>query len=137
MTEALDKRKKVPQWYSGLKSTEFTTHTTNIPVDPTASNAHLGPQCPQDHANGFLTEYDGMKWDKWKRSFEHQTGVVLKLYTGKNSNKEASSGVLKMGVQVEKYTAGWKQQYTCFRGGQPRYKESDRAKKTAMLQSLG
>ena len=130
MTEALDKKKNVPQCYSGLKSIEFTIHTTNIPVDPTASIAHLGPQCPQDYANGFLTEYDEMKWDEWRRSFEHQTGVVLKLCTGKNSNKEASSGVLKMGAQVKKYTVGWRQQYTCFRGGQPRYKESDGTKKT-------
>ena len=137
MTEALDKKKKAPQCYSGLKSIEFTTHTTNIPVDPTASIAHLGPQYPQDYANGFLTEYDEMKWDEWRRSFEHQTGVVLKLCTGKNSNKEASSGVLKMGAQVEKYTVGWRQQYTCFRGGQPRYKESDGTKKHAMLQVLG
>ena len=43
-----------------------------------------------------------MKWDEWRRSFEHQTGVALKLCTGKNSNKEVSSGVLKMGAQVEK-----------------------------------
>ena len=52
-----------------------------------------------------------MKWDKWKRSFEHQTGVILKLCTGKNSNKEARIGVLKMGAQVEKYTVGWRAIY--------------------------
>ena len=68
MTEAQDK-KKAPQCYSGLKSIECTTHTINIPVDPTASIAHLGPQCPQDHANGFLTEYDEMKWEEWRRSY--------------------------------------------------------------------
>ena len=54
MTEVLDKKKKVPQCYSSLNSVVFTTHKTNIPVDPTASIAHLGPQCPQDYANGFF-----------------------------------------------------------------------------------
>ena len=53
MTEVLDKKKKVPQCYSSLNSVVFTTHETNIPVDPTASFAHLGPQCPQDYAMAF------------------------------------------------------------------------------------
>ena len=42
-------------------------------------------------------------------------------------SKEASSGVLKIGVQVEYYAVRWRQQYTCFRGVQP---ESDGIKKT-------
>ena len=97
MTEALDKKKKAPQCYSGLKSIEFTTNTTNIPVDPTASIAHLGPQCPQDYANGFLTEYDKMKWSEWRRSFEHQTGVVLKLCIGKQFQQRSEQWCVENG----------------------------------------
>ena len=129
MTEALDKKKIVPQCYSSLNSVVFTTHETNIPVDPTATIAHLGPQCPQDYANGFFIDYSAQKWDEWRRTFEHQTGVMLKLCTGINTNKEASTGVLKMGAHAVQYTVGWRLQYTCFRGGQPRYKESEQTKK--------
>ena len=132
MTEVLD-IKKVPQCYSSLNSVVFTTHKTNIPVDPTASIVQLGPQCTQDYANGFFIDYSTQKWDEWRRTFEHQTGVMLKLCTGINTNKEASTGVLKMGAHAVQYTVGWRLQYTCFRGGQPRYKESEQTKSHAML----
>lgn len=129
MTENLDKRKEVPPCYSGLISIKLTTHTTNVPIDPTAKIAHCGPQCPQNYAHGFMVNYDELKWDEWRQSFEHQTGVALKLCTGKKSNQEANSGVLEMGTCIVQYTVGWRQHYTCFRGGQPRYKESDKTKR--------
>ena len=53
---------------------------------------------------------------------------MLKLCTGSNTNKEANSSVLKEGTQDFLYTVSWRQQYTCFRGGQPRYKVSKESK---------
>lgn len=129
VTTALDEKEILPQCYFSLDCVTFTTDKTNIAVDPTASISHLGPQCLQDYGHGFLTNYCPQKWDEWRSSFEHQTGTMLKLCTGSNTSKEANSGVLKKGSQRLQYTVSWRQQYTCFRGGQPRYKLSKQCKK--------
>ena len=105
MTEVLDKKNIVPQCYSSLNSVVFTT------------------------VNGFFIDYSAQKWDEWRRTFEHPTGVMLKLCTGINTNKEASTGMLKIGAHAVQYTVGWRLQYTCFRGGQPRHKENEQTKK--------
>ena len=52
--------------------------------------------------------------DKWRKSFEHQTGKVC---TGISKSKEAKCGELRMGSQLVQYTVGWRQNYVCFRGG--------------------
>ena len=121
MTAGLEEQEKVPQCYS-LHSISFTTYETNVLVDPTATIAHLGPQCPQDYGQGFLVNYTNKKWDEWRKSFEHQSGSVLKLCTRANTNKETNNGVMRIGTKVYQYTVSWRQHYTCFRGGQPRHK---------------
>ena len=119
ITRRLDKKKVVPQCYFDLKSVSFTNHNTNIKSDTTATISHLGPQCPQDYDEGFLLNYTVKKWEEWRKSFENQTGTVLKLCTDSNANKEANCGVVQKEGDVLSYTVCWRQQYTCFRGGQP------------------
>lgn len=124
-----EKRENLPQCCFELQCVTFTTSETNIAIDPTATLAYLGPQTPQDYAHGFFTQYSIDKWKEWQKSFGLQTGTVLKLCTGSNSNKETNSGVLKRGSQVIPYTVSWRQQYTCFRGGRSRYKPNKEGKK--------
>ena len=107
---------------SKLKSVTFTKNETNILVDSSASLAFAGPQMPQDYAQGYLTEYSPDKWKEWLKSFELQSGVELKICTGTNHNKGANNGVLRRGSQLIPYCIAWRQQYTCNRGGKPRYK---------------
>ena len=130
MTRGLDKEENAPQSYFDLNSVSFTTHDTNIQADPTAIIPHLGPQCPQDYGEGFLLDYMVQKWEEWRKCCQHQTGSVLKLCTGNNINKEANSGVVQKEVDVLPYTVCWRQQHTCFRGGQPRFKVNENKKPT-------
>ena len=60
---------------------------------------------------------------------ELQTGTALKICTGRNSNKEANTGVLKMGSQLLPYNVAWRKQYTCYRGGKARHKPATKDKK--------
>ncbi len=122
MTRNLQKSDKVPSCYFDLSSVTFTTHNTNIETDPTCSISHLGPQCPQDYGEGFLLNYTADKWELWRKCFENQTGAILKLSTSSNKNKESNCGVLKKGTDIFTYKVSWRQQYTCFRGGNPRHK---------------
>ncbi len=62
---------------------------------------------------------------RMEKSFEHQTGSTLKLCSGSDVNKDANCGVLQKDGDVLPYTVSWRQQYYCFRGGQPRYKRND------------
>ena len=110
MTAGLEQQEKVPQCYHSLHSISFTTHETNVLVDPTATIAHLGPQCPQDYGQGFLVHYTNKKWDEWRKSLEHQSGSVLKLCTRPNTN----NGVMRIGTKVYQYTVSWRQHYTCY-----------------------
>ena len=52
------------------------------------------------------------------------------MCTGINTNKEADSGILRQGSKRLAYTIVWRQQYTCHRGGNPRYKVSQENVKT-------
>ena len=106
MTAGLEEQEKVPQCYHSLHSISFTTYEINVLVDPTATIAHLGPQCPQDYGLGFLVNYTNKKWDEWRKSFEHQSGSVLKLCTRANTNKETNNGVMRIETIVYQYTVG-------------------------------
>ena len=125
MMSWLDKEENASQCYFDLNSVSFTTYDTNIQADPTAVISHLGPQCPQGYGEDFLFDYTVKKWEVWRKCFQHQKGTVLKLCTGNNINKEANSGVVKKKVDVLPYTVCWRQQYTCFRGRQPRCKVNE------------
>ena len=108
-----------------LQPTQQTYQLTPLPV-----LLILGPNAHKIMRMGFWQSMT--KWNGVNGGEVLNTKRVLywNCVLENNSNKEASSGVLKMGAQVEQYTVGWRQQYTCFRGGQPRYKESDGTKKT-------
>ena len=126
LTAALkEKEEKLPECCFDLQTATYTTSETNIYVDPTANLAHFGPQSPQDYGHGFFTPYSKQKWTEWQKGFELQTGTVLKLCTGCNNNKEVNSGVLRKGSQCIPYTVSWRQQYSCYRGGKPRYNTSE------------
>ena len=114
----------VPNCCFELSSAFITIHETTIPVDPTSSLAYLGPQTPQDYGTGFLTNYSKDAWHAWLKSYELQTGTEYKVCRGVNTNKEVDSGVLSQGPKRTAYTVTWRQQYTCHRGGNPRYKVS-------------
>ena len=130
LTAALtEKGEKLPQCCFDLQSATFTTNETNTEVDPTANLVHFGPQSPQDYGHGFFTPYSKDKWNEWLKGFELQTGTVLKLCTGSNTNKDINSGVLRKGSQFIPFTVSWRQQYTCFRGGKPRYDKSKKESK--------
>ena len=98
--------------------------TTNKTSDPTSSLAYIGPQTPQDYGTGFLINYTENAWQAWLKAFELQTGTGYKMCTGINKNKETDNGALRHGAQQVAYTVTWRQQYTCHRGGHPRYKDN-------------
>ena len=109
-----------------LSSAVITTHKATFPVDPTSSIAFLGPQT-QDYGTGFLINY---AWQAWFKTFELQTSTDYKVCTSIYTNKEADSGVLRQGSKWIAYTITWHQQYTCHRGGSPRYEVSQENVKT-------
>ena len=100
-----------------------------VRITTTSNLVHFGPQSPQDYGHGFFTPYSKDKWNEWLKGFELQTGTVLKLCTGNNTNKDINSGVLRKGSQFIPFTVSWRQQYTCFRGGKPHYDKSKKESK--------
>ncbi len=128
MTRNLHNNEVVPQCYSDLNSIIFTTNTTNTKSDPTGLISQLDSQCPQNYGEGFFLNYTINKWENWRKSFEHQTGTVLKLCTGSDVYKDANFGVVQKEGQVLPYTVSWRQQYSCFRRGLPRYKRNENKK---------
>ena len=127
-TAVLEKDSKVnqdiPNCCYELSSAFITTNKNSIPADPTSFLAYTGPQTPQDYGTGFIINYTKDAWQAWLKAFELQSGTCYKVCTGMNKNKEAENGVLRQGAQRTSYTVTWRQQYTCHRGGNPRYKDS-------------
>ncbi len=77
-----------------------TTNTTNTKSDSTGLISQLDSQCPQNYGEGFFLNYTINKWENWRKSFEHQTGTVLKLCTGSDVYKDANFGVVQKEGEV-------------------------------------
>lgn len=125
-TSAVNETEKfnLPQCCSELKCVNVSSTEATHSVDPSCLIAHAGPQAPQDYATGFLYPYSTEKWETWLKQFSLQTNTDYKLCTGRNSNKEADTGVLRIGTKRQAYKITWRQSYNCSRGGKPRYKVS-------------
>ncbi len=115
----------LPPCHTQLTSTTVTTAETSTPVDESYLLAYAGPQSPQDYAGGFLNPYTSQKWEAWLKQFSLQTAADYKVCTGKNLNKESDTGVVMIGGKAQTYRVKWRQCYSCFRGGSPRFKKPD------------
>lgn len=72
---------------------------------------------------GYLYPYTPAKWEEWLKHFSLQTDTAYKLHTGRSTNKESDSGVLQRSGKSYEYHVSWRQSYSCYRGGKPRYKK--------------
>ena len=117
-----------PACCNQLASVSLTSMDTTLPVDQTTSIAYTGPQSPHDYmarATSSIINYSDDTWESWLKSFSMQTGTQYKVCTGKNIDKEANTGVLKMNGKHQVYKVSWQKQYMCLRGGKARYKICD------------
>ena len=69
----------------------------------------------------YFTTYSNEAWELWLKSFSMQTGIVYKVCTGKNVNKEANIGVLNMNRKLVVDKVLWQKQYMYHCGGKARY----------------
>ena len=123
-----DINKDIPQCCYELAGAFITESQASVPVDPDSPLAYLGPQTPQDYGTGFIINYTKDNWQAWLKAFELQMGMAYKMCTSMNTNKKRDIGVLQQGIKCTPYTVTWLQQYTCHRGGQPRYKDKENIK---------
>ena len=57
------------------------------------------------------------------KRFTHLSDTDYKVITGRNDNKESDTGVLTKDGKLLKYSVKWRQSFSCYRGGKPRYKK--------------
>lgn len=99
----------LPQCCSHLKSITLADTTDTVETS---------------YATGYLYPYTPEKWEEWLKHYSLQTDTAYKVCTGESKNKESDSGVLTKAGKRYEYHISWRQSYSCYRGGKPRYKPS-------------